>query len=112
MQVDEVRDQIKALKAQFIEDAEHTKDEIKFDLMHEKSPQVSTLKDLLAQQVQPTAYSELLFPVWTCVFMFSRFHEIRRTTAEHCMIAIEQTSPLDPVWDSHCKHIHKEGTWL
>ena len=51
LQLDEVRDQVVALKTQLLENAEHTKDEIKFDLMHEKSPQVSTLKDLLTQQV-------------------------------------------------------------
>lgn len=51
LQLNEVIEQMAALKATLAQDASNTKEELKFELMHEKSPQVSTLKGFLAQQV-------------------------------------------------------------
>lgn len=47
------------LKSHLAGDAKHTKEELKFELMHEKSPQVANLKDFLAQQAR---YSNT--PLW------------------------------------------------
>jgi hypothetical protein len=49
--VNEVKDQIAEMRATIAAEALHAKEEVKFELMHEKSPQVATLKDFLAQQV-------------------------------------------------------------
>ena len=59
MQLEELREQIVHLKSNLADDAKHTKEELKFELMHEKSPQVANLKDFLAQQARA-----LTTPLW------------------------------------------------
>jgi uncharacterized protein (UPF0218 family) len=51
VQLSELREEVRALKGELAEGAKSTKEELKFELMHEKSPQVATLKDFIAQQV-------------------------------------------------------------
>lgn len=65
VQLNEVREQIAALKSTLAEDAVHTKEDLKFELMHEKSPQFSNLKDFISAQVTS------LHIACACVFIAS-----------------------------------------